>query len=317
MGVIELIVLVVLVVFLVQKADAIRSRITVRSSGWFRESKRSIQAITSVAWCWLAPTSVMAVFISLNSGSILNWERFFDSPVVIGDPQIVVRETPTLPSALTTRFIRSPKHLPQGLPAMPELPAEKVELTPRSDLAGNRPQWTVEKEQTTGDIRRVVLTSQLWSTEEEAKEELRGRVAALVRSDFEARHHGWLDPDSDRFLNDDRAVEVAVKEKYIERFEQDFGKFKSPMNKVWWQVELSPMVRTELYPAWKTAVVENRIIIIGSILAMVTLLANECALFVRLRREANGKTARAALVTAGSFTAWVATEIFLASQLLS
>jgi hypothetical protein len=89
------------------------------------------------------------------------------------------------------------------------------------------------------------------------------------------------------------------------------------MNKVWWQVELSPMVRTELYPAWKTAVVENRIIVIGSILAILTLLANECALFARLRRDSNGKTTRAALVTGGSVTAWVAAELFVASHLLS
>jgi len=46
------------------------------------------------------------------------------------------------------------------------------------------------------------------------------------------------------------------------------------MNRLWWQLEISPVVRTELFSDWKTATVQNKVIFIGAALAIITLLAN-------------------------------------------
>jgi hypothetical protein len=248
--------------------------------------------MTAIGWCWLAPTSVMAVFIALNGGKGPDWERVLDTLFEFGHAnQVEIEDAPMRP--------------------------EKIEGIQKTGLAENRPEWTRREDVSSDDVRRVVLASQLWSTEEEANEELRCQTGALVRRDFERRHHGLLDPEGIRFLSDERAVEVAVKQRYVERVDQDFGTFTGPMNRVLWQVELSPMIRTEIYPAWKKAVVENRIIAVGTILAVFTLLVNEGVLFYRLKRQPNGSAMRAAVVTAGSVTAWIAAELVVASNLLT
>lgn len=290
-GVIELVILAVVGLFLFRKTSKLLRAAKSGLSASVSRLPRPVGTVAAIAWCWLAPTCIMAVFVALNGGPLPHWDRIVNS--VMSDEPFLRR------SRVNHVLVSGPAELPES-----------------SDLAGNRPKWTEDQDKTSGDIRRIVLTSQIWSTEEEANEELSARTAALLQSDFKSRHDGLFDPDVDRFLSVVRAVELAVKEKYVERFDQNFGSFTSPMNRVWWQVELSPVVRTEIYPAWKLAVVQNRIIALGTILAIVTLLANTYAMFGRLKQASRG-TVRAALVTTSSLALWIAADVFVASRLMS
>ena len=48
----------------------------------------------------------------------------------------------------------------------------------------------------------------------------------------------------------------------------------------------------------------------------MTLLANEAALFARLKRASNGSSLRAAVVAASSVTVWLAADLAVAAHLL-
>lgn len=252
-----------------------------------------VSTVRAVAWCGVAPTVVMAVFVAFSGSAIREWERF----VSIQKP---------IPPDLTQS-------------ANPVIPVDQPGngSLQKSDLVENRPEWIAEGDHAFGDGRRVVLASKLWSTESEAMHELQAQTAALICNDFQQRHQGLFDPDVEPFLDNGRAIKAAVMERYLERIDQDFGNFSSPMNRVWWQVEISPSVRTEIYPSWKKAVIENRIIAVGVILSILTMAANVTALFARLSRAPNGGFVRAVAVSGICAAAWVAADLLIASRLLS
>lgn len=110
---------------------------------------------------------------------------------------------------------------------------------------------------------------------------------------------------------------MAVKQKYHEVVEQDFGKFSSPMHQVWWQVEVSPIVRTELYPVWKAALVRNKVLTLGLILALLTLTANAVNLFWAFNRMSAPLSTRMIHNGAAVFTivTWVSASFFLIARL--
>lgn len=73
-----------------------------------------------------------------------------------------------------------------------------------------------------------------------------------------------------------------VKEQYAEVIDRDFGAFFHPMYRVWWQVELSPEVRTEFLPAWKRGLTANRIYNVGYAATLLALAASLTAMNRRL-----------------------------------
>ena len=152
-------------------------------------------------------------------------------------------------------------------------------------IATSKPAWVETGDRTiSADEQLVVLSSTLWSTAEEAAAELRPRAATLVRRDFEQRHPLLIERASPRLLTDDRLIEAALKRRFLEPVEQDFGTFSSPMYRLWWQIAISPLVRTELYPDWKRGVVGTRVLAIGVALALLTLIASGVTLSGQLHR---------------------------------
>ncbi len=263
-----------------------------------------LPAARAVASCWLAPTGVMALFVALSGAAIGEWDQFWlrNDQLSVADVKNTNRTNTVVTSSIEseTTTNASPQNHDQ-------------------ERALDRPKWTSdgEGETTSGDVTKVVLSSRLWSTEAEAIRELQAKLAEIVRADFEQRHHGPFDPRGYRFLADDQISDAAVKERYVERIEQDFGKFSSPMNRVWWQVELSPLVRTELYPAWNTVAIQNRVIAVGSALALLTLFGNVISLFTKRLKAPNGSTVSALAVSSASVLPWMAIELFVASRLMA
>lgn len=148
-----------------------------------------------------------------------------------------------------------------------------------ADPEGLRPKWITEGNVTQGDVKRIVLSSKLWSSVEEARKALSDEATRIIRDDFEQRHHGPFVPVTNRILNEKRLIDVAVKEQFLEQVDHDFGKYSAPMHRLWWQLEISPVVRTELFSDWKAATVQNKVIFTGGVLAMITLLAKLISTF--------------------------------------
>ncbi len=246
--------------------------------------------LREVARCWVAPTGVMAVFVALSGEFGHELERWF----------------------LLTPFVTIPAAVePQESLVQTENPYQRSETDP----ALNRPSWIDEGNNQTGDVKRIVLSSGLWATEAEASRELLPRTALMVRTDFAERHKGPFDRPGHRFLSDERLANIAVKRQYLERIEQDHGSIVLPMCRLWQQIEVSPEVRTEIYPAWKSAVLGNRVVIVGALLSLMTLIANAASLFAKLNRVPSRSTTFAAAVAASSATAWIVGDLLLAMRL--
>jgi hypothetical protein len=244
--------------------------------------------IYSIAWCLVAPTAVMAVFVGLCGST----------------------------NDKLGQLLSADHHRPDSPGLNQHKPANVSDEAIPHEVPGstnNRPQWITDTDSTSGEVRRVVLSSRLWSTEDEAMNELRPKVAALVKADFDERHSGLTDPNGRQFISVSRLEEVTVKERYVERTNQNFGNFSSSMTRVWWQVEISPVVRTELYGRWKTATIENRMLVVGTGLALLVLLANARFLYATLRRAFGSGKTHAIAVTVSCMMFWMSVGVSIAA----
>jgi hypothetical protein len=60
------------------------------------------------------------------------------------------------------------------------------------------------------------------------------------------------------------------------------------MYRVWWQIELSPVVRAEFLPSWRGALVANRIRTVGLVCSSLVLLITLATVYYRLDILTNG-----------------------------
>ncbi len=224
--------------------------------------------LTAMVSSWLAPVCVIVLFFVL-SGNAGPAGNSFLATGALDNPIKPVESAGSSESTDGARISTS------------GFPTNRGE----ESVATSKPTWVETGDQTiSADEQLVVLSSTLWSTAEEAAAELRPRAATLVRRDFEQRHPLLIERASPRLLTDDRLIEAALKRRFLEPVEQDFGTFSSPMYRLWWQIEISPLVRTELYPDWKRGVVGNRVLAIGVALALLTLIASGVTLSGQLHR---------------------------------
>lgn len=250
-----------------------------------------VSLVSALVTSWLAPTVVMLVFMGLSGSVTQQLENAFQSPPT-SPPLVFDRDHPAEVSSTAT--------------------GENQESP--SDI--KHPDWLVERDSTDGDVRQVVLVSKLWSTEHEARQDLVPRAAAIVRNDFQNLHQQHSFQPGPGLMTDEQLLEAACKKQYLERVDQDFGSFKSPMCRLWMQIELSPIVRTSIYPAWKSALVGNRTLLIGTYLAFLTLAANTVVLFTRLRSHPRGNWVAAAVISLGSMLAWGTVGVYWLRQLI-
>lgn len=272
----------------------------------------------SIAGCWMAPTAVMTAFVFMSGLTKEHPGPVIENGAISFDPW-TTKLTDVRVNAPEGHLQVSNDQANQVLITRASENAEVKAAAPaaESDLAANRPKWTNGGDRLEGDVRQIVISSKLWSTEEEAKNELQAKASEIVREDFSRRHQGLINSTSFRFLSDERLIKVAVKERYLERSERDFGTFSSPMNRLWWLVEVSPIVRTELYPSWKSAVVQNRVLMVGTTLALFTLLVNSFGLFFTLKQQPKLGWFRAAAASGMCTAAWSSAGLFVAYQIIS
>jgi hypothetical protein len=164
-----------------------------------------------------------------------------------------------------------------------------------------RPLWMNAPRIVDGDCQRIVITSQQYSTREEAEPELRWKAVKLVQEDLRRIQTGsfrpkeWWPKDADVIAN-------AVKERYDEVTERDFGRFTHPMHRVSWLVELSPAVRTEFLPAWRREVRSFRIMLVAVVLSMFSMVAAAGLMYFRLEAITRGRMQGRAAALAGGLT---------------
>lgn len=166
------------------------------------------------------------------------------------------------------------------------LPAPRLATTRptsgRVQAEAERPEWTTEPVVSDGIRRWVVIASQQYTTEAEAEEELFKTARSLVLEDFRALHRTtsvWKTAWNPQ-LEDLR--QHVIKERYAEKVDRDFGSFSHPMYRVWWQLEFSPEVHTELAPAWRRGLTQRRTLLVGGVASSCVALVSLMALSRRL-----------------------------------
>lgn len=161
-----------------------------------------------------------------------------------------------------------------GLTQLPDAePADALAQLPiEDDLTADsqRPKWTTAPVSTHGDLTHVVIAGQQFATIEEARQDAAAAARTQLLADFEKTYGHSTKLLSNR-LSDESLRTLAVRKEFVETAERDFGNFVAPMHRVWWQVELSPAVRSELYPQWRAKEQEIRTLVVAGNLALVTI----------------------------------------------
>lgn len=194
--------------------------------------------------------------------------------------------------------------------APPSPPPPRVEVatakvpnaTINASGASPRPAWVDQVRVVDGDSEQIVLTSQQYSTKEEAELELRFAASKLVEEDLRRFQSGMFRPKQWRPDADD-VVAHAVKRRYDDVNERDFGSFTHPMHRVSWQVELSPAVRTEFIPAWRRELISFRILLVAVVASMFAMVASAGVMYFRLDSLTQGRARGSLKLLTGGLTA--------------
>lgn len=248
---------------------------------------------------WLsAPVIVAATFagISASESGMTRWNRDPRTPAPVSQPGASTK--------------------PLGPLAITPVPTDDRTTTTSADGQAQRPAWVDQPRTVDGVIERIVIASQQYTTREEGEQELSSGAAGLLVRDLQQLHPGSSGASSWHPTNDE-IKRHAVKQQYVEVVERDFGNFFHPMYRVWWQVELSPEVRTEFLPAWKRGLTLNRIHCVGVVAASLALAASLLAIYQRLHILTHGAWRTGLRVLTGSvavvwcLTIWYAVRRWL------
>ena len=141
-----------------------------------------------------------------------------------------------------------------------KIPVTTEEESLKSTAA--RPEWTRQKTRVDGRKKFIVVSSGRFASEEEV--ELHGieAAAAVAVKEFallDPRGIGAVQPQHFNLVK-----ENAIKRRFSEVAQTDFGKFQGPMQKLWLEVELTPELGERLAEPWRQAAVDARLRTLGT-----------------------------------------------------
>ena len=153
--------------------------------------------------------------------------------------------------------------------------------------AAARPEWTRQSTHVDGRTKFVVVSSGRFASEQEA--ELHGYQQAAV---IAAKEYSSLDPRGIGAVQPQHADLIknnAIKQRFLEVAQHDFGKFQAPMHQLWLEVALTPELGERLAEPWRQAAVDVRLRTLGGWGLWGTAAAALAAFGLRLDSAWNGK----------------------------
>lgn len=143
-----------------------------------------------------------------------------------------------------------------------------------------RPAWIEDAVTQDGLSELRVISSQQYSTFEEAEQDLLKQASQLLQNDL-----AKLFPRESVVSPWNPTLELlkqhAVKQQHTEAVDRDFGSFVHPMYRIWWQIELSPEVRVEFLPMWRRGITTARIRLVAIVTTSVVLVISLMAFYSR------------------------------------
>lgn len=194
------------------------------------------------------------------------------------------------PYAAESRLIRS-SETRASASASPAVTVELESAKPGVEL----PEWTRQSARIDGNRKLIVVSSGRFASEEEAN--LHGIQTAAASA---AKEYSSLDPrgiGAAQPRHMDLVKDTAIKQRFLEIAQHDFGKFQAPMYQLWMQVELTPELGERLAEPWRQAAVEARLRTLAGWGLWCTAAAALAAFALRLDAAWNGRR-RAVLVGA-------------------
>ena len=162
------------------------------------------------------------------------------------------------PSPLVSSAAKPPA-APQPLLAEIPYPAEAEtsaeSRTPSESSKSSLPEWTRATSSATSNRR--VISSGRFATREEADQraiEMAAQAAGEFFRHLDPRGVGVVSPLQAAFVQ-----ETAVKQRFEEVREHNFGKFKGSMHQTWLQLEFKPEFGEKLAESWRTLAVDARL----------------------------------------------------------
>lgn len=178
-----------------------------------------------------------------------------------------------------------------------QLPVGLQTASDGARLPTHRPAWIDQGKSDDGDCQHIVISSQQYSTREEAENELSRIASDLIRDDLQRIRPGT--PHSSWRPTVGEIQRVAVKQQYVEAVERDFGSFIHPMYRGWWKIELSPEVRTEFLPSWRQGLTNSRVRLLGLMVSSLVLAVSLLAMYRRLDVMTDGANRTALAIGMG------------------
>ncbi len=170
------------------------------------------------------------------------------------------------------------------------------------------PEWTRQPVRVDGSRKLIVVSSGRFASEEEAT--LHGFQQAAATT---VKEYSSLDPRGVGAVQPQHAdvvKETAIKQRFLEVAQHDFGKFKAPMHQLWLQVELTPELGERLAEPWRQAAIEARLRTLTGWSVWGTAAAALAAFALRLDAAWNGR--RRAVITGTAIALTLGSLAFLA-----
>lgn len=205
-----------------------------------------------------------------------------------------LRLLPEANSAVTGVARPSPPPIPAVVTSHETSLNSERHATPSLSASTAPPAWTQQPRQVDGKRTWLVVKSGRFASLEEAERIAFDEAVTAVTREFRE-----LDPrgSGDRAASHVDLVRLsAVRQRFDEVVEHDFGKFKAPMYQVWLQLELTPELGEQIAAPWRQAAVEARLKALSGWGLWSTAVAALVAFALRLDAAWTGRR-RAAVVT--------------------
>ncbi|HVW01875.1 MAG TPA: hypothetical protein VHB77_16095, partial [Planctomycetaceae bacterium] len=133
--------------------------------------------------------------------------------------------------------------------------------------ASNLPDWVKQRRVREGDTEWLVVSSSQHADFEAAAAEAQARATQAMTAEFQRVH-----PECFRWIAPVQLTDSAFRKSHVEELKHDFGRFSGTMYRVYWQVELSPALYSQMYTEWSHQMRLERLWAMCGVVGVVTLL---------------------------------------------
>lgn len=207
---------------------------------------------------------------------------------------------PPQPPVFETSGLLSMTRIESSASENASLPVSSASPTEPAKTGVELPAWIRPAVRIDGQRRLIVVSGGRFATESEA--ELHGFEAAAAAA---VKEYSSLDPLGRGAVQPphlDLIRDNAIKQRFLEVAEHDFGKFKAPMYQLWMQVELTPKLGEQLAAPWRSAASEARLRTLSGWSIWTTGVFALLAFAMRLDSAWNGRRRAAVFGTAAALT---------------